>query len=340
MVVLREFRYFYFCTLLILIVACSKENEGDRATNVLIGVEHLQPNTLFDSDKIEVLADGFEWTEGPLWLPDQEKLIFSDIPRNRIFEWSGQSGKKEYLNQSGYTGNSERGGELGSNGLLLDNLGRLVLCQHGDRRIARMNVSLDDPGPIYTTIADQFNNKRLNSPNDATYDSQGNLYFTDPPYGLEYSMDDPSKELNYQGVFMLTSSDSLILLSKELTRPNGIALSPDERKLYVANSDPKHAIWMVYNLNASGTISRGKIFYDATQYVGKEGEKGLPDGMKISINGTIYATGPGGVWVFHPDGVVLAKIRTGQATSNVAFGPNEKSLFITADNYLMRVMLN
>ncbi len=326
-----------FAALLIL-HGCSQNVQTE---NILLNrVEHFEPNELFASDDLEILADGFDWTEGPLWLPEQGKLIFSDIPPNKVFEWSEKAGIEIYLYPSGYTGETPRTGEPGSNGLLLDDNGQLILCQHGDRRMARMLAPIETPASNFETIISEYKGKKLNSPNDAIFDSGGNLYFTDPPYGLEERMDDPLKEIDFQGVYLFTKSDSLILLTTELTRPNGIALSPDEKFLYVANSDPKQAIWMKYSLNQNGTISGGSIFYDATDRVGEEGEMGLPDGMKIDKNGNIFATGPGGIWVFNPEGKVISKIRTGQATSNVAFGQDNKSLFITADDYLMRAKLN
>ena len=287
--------------------------------------------------EVEILAEGFDWSEGPLWLADQNKLIFSDIPPNTIYSWSEAEGKQLYVKPSGYTGEAERGGEVGSNGLLLSPDGKLVLCQHGDRRVAEMNAPLDGPQPNYTTIVDNYQDKKLNSPNDATYSRSGDLYFTDPPYGLEGNVDDPLKELAFQGVYKLSQDGDLHLLTDKMTRPNGIALSPDESKLYVANSDPQKAIWMEYNLTDDGTIDEGKVFFDATAWVGKT--KGLPDGLKVHPDGTIFATGPGGVWIFNQDGKHLGTIQTGQATSNCALGNDDGYLYITADMYLMRVTL-
>lgn len=286
----------------------------------------------------EIIAGGFEWSEGPLWIPTENKLIFSDIPVNSIFEWSEKSGKKLYLSPSGYTGNQTRGGEAGSNGLLLSPEGKLILCQHGDRRIAEMEAPLNQPAPVFRTLTDKFEGKRFNSPNDAVYDSRGNLYFTDPPYGLEKNVDDPEKELDFQGVYKLGTDRKLVPLTKELSRPNGIGLSPDEKKLYVANSDPEKAIWMVYDINPDGTLGKGKVFHDATSLVNKE--PGLPDGLKVDKKGRLFATGPGGVWIFSPGGKVLGKIKTGQATANCAFNDDYSVLFITADMYIMRIKIN
>jgi gluconolactonase len=286
---------------------------------------------------VEILAEGFDWTEGPLWLEQENKLIFSDIPPNTIYSWSEQQGKQVYLIPSGYTGDVDRGGEVGSNGLLLDPEGKLVLCQHGDRRLAKMNASLGLPKPDYVTIVDNFQGKKLNSPNDAAFSDSGDLYFTDPPYGLEKNVDDPLKELDFQGVYKLDTQGELYLLTDRMTRPNGIALSVDQTKLYVANSDPEQAIWMEYNILEDGSIDQGRIFYDATSEVGKV--KGLPDGLKVHPSGTIFATGPGGVWIFSPEGKHLGTVSTGQATSNCALGNGNRYLYITADMYLMRVAL-
>ena len=289
--------------------------------------------------EVEVLAEGFDWTEGPLWLEQQNMLIFSDIPPNTIYSWKADWGAevKMYLKPSGYTGEAERGGEVGSNGLLLSPEGNLVLCQHGDRRVAKMSAPLDNPRPDYTTIIDNYQGKKLNSPNDATYSRSGDLYFTDPPYGLEQNINDPLKELDFQGVYKLDAEGQLHLLTDQMTRPNGIALSVDESKLYVANSDPEKAIWMEFNFMEDGSIDEGSVLYDATEWVGKT--KGLPDGLKVHPSGTIFATGPGGVWVFSQEGEHLGTIKTGQATSNCALGNNNQYLYITADMYLMRVAL-
>jgi gluconolactonase len=201
-----------------------------------------------------------------------------------------------------------------------------------------MNAPLSQPKAEFVTLADRWNGKRLNSPNDAVFDSKGNLYFTDPPYGLEKQTDDPAKEIPFQGVYCRRPDGTVELLLDSLSRPNGIALSPDEKTLYVANSDPAKAIWMAYEVQADGTLKNGRLFYDATSKVG-EVLPGLPDGLKVNKQGILFATGPGGVWIFSPDGVLLGQILTGQATSNCAFGDDGKALYLTADNYLMRVWL-
>jgi gluconolactonase len=286
---------------------------------------------------LEVIGEGFAWTEGPLWLEKENKLIFSDIPNNSIFEWTQKHGIKRWLKPSGYTSNKTRAGEPGSNGLLLSPEGKLVLCQHGDRRVARMESSLKNPKAVFKTLAGEYKGKRLNSPNDAVYHKNGDLYFTDPPYGLEKNMNDPAKELDFQGVYRLDTDGNITLLTKELSRPNGIGFSPDYKKLYVANSDPKKAIWMVYDVAEKGLLKNGKLFFDATNQV--KSFKGLPDGLKVHTNGWIFATGPGGVFVFSSKGKHLGTIFTGEATANCTFNSDYSALFITADHYLLRLKM-
>ena len=288
--------------------------------------------------KVEILGEGFGWSEGPLWLPTENKLIFSDIPSNSIFEWTEKGGIKLWLKPSGYSGSIQKSGMGGSNGLLLSPAGDLVLCQHGDRRMAKMNAKLSSPKAEFTTLADNYSGKKLSSPNDAVYDNKGNLYFTDPPWGLEKNFNDPAKELDFQGVFMIDKTGKITLLLKEPIAPNGIAFSPDFKKLYVANSDPAKAIWMVYDVDENGLLKNGKVFYDATDKAQKY--KGVPDGMKVHKNGWIFATGPGGVMIFTPKGEHLGTIFTGEATANCAFNSDYSALFITADHYLLRVKLN
>jgi len=286
----------------------------------------------------EILAEGFEWSEGPLWLPQQEKVIFSDIPNNSIFEWSEKDGLKLYLKPSGYTDTIPRGGETGSNGLLLDAEGRLVLCQHGDRRMARMKTSLDAPEARFETIAGAWDGMRFNSPNDAVYHSNGNLYITDPAYGMEFRYEDPRREMDFTGVFLTTPEGEVSLLTDQLTAPNGIGLSPDESRLYVANSGGSSgSIWMKYDVMEDGSIQNGQLFYDARP--ASESLRGAPDGLVVRDDGIIFATGPGGVWVLSPEGEHLGIILTGQATSNCTLDAKNRYLYMTADMYLMRIRL-
>lgn len=325
---------FIFTFLLILFEGFSQNYKKNAA--VIMNSPELSeiiPNNL----KVEILGNGFEWAEGPLWLASENKLIFSDIPQNSVFEWTEKGGIKLYLKPAGYTGTKERGGEPGSNGLLLNSQGELVLCQHGDRRMAKMNAKLSDPKPNFETIAAKYQGKKINSPNDAAYHKNGDLYFTDPPYGLEFRMDDPLKELDFQGVYKVDKTGTITLLTKELSRPNGIAFSLDYKKLYVANSDPENAIWMVYDVNEKGLLENGKVFFDVTDK--DTAVNGNPDGLKIHKNGWIFATGPGGVLIFTPEGKHLGSIYTGEKTANCAFNEDFSALFITADDYLLKVKL-
>jgi gluconolactonase len=291
---------------------------------------------------VERLAEGFDWSEGPVWFPDDGGyLLFSDVPQNVVFRWREGHAAEPYVKPSGYTGSKPRGGEPGSNGLLRDREGRLVLMQHGDRRVAQLNRDArGDTDKTFTTLADRYMGKRFNSPNDGAYKSNGDLYFTDPPYGLVKGVDDPARELDFQGVYRIGKDGTVTLLTKELSRPNGIAFSPDEKTLYVANSDPERAIWMAYPVKDDGTIGAGRVFFDATKWAGRPDKKGLPDGMKVDRDGNLFATGPGGVHVFAPDGSHLGTFAVGEASGNCAWGGDGSTLYIMADMYIGRVKLN
>jgi gluconolactonase len=280
--------------------------------------------------RLEVVASGFDWTEGPAWDKQGGYLLFSDIPRNTVMKWQEGVGVSVFLKASGYTGAAGYGREPGSNGLLIDPQGRLLSCEHGDRRVSIMTR---DGGK--RTLADNYMGKRLNSPNDLALHSSGAVYFTDPPYGLPKNWDDPRRELDFCGVYRLAADGKLALLNKDMTRPNGIAFSPDEKTLYVAQSDPARAIWMSFPVREDGGVGTGKVFADATSMVGKF--KGLPDGLKVDQGGNLWATGPGGVHIFAPDGKRLGRIETGEATSNCAWGDDGSTLYITTDMYVTRI---
>lgn len=297
-------------------------------------------DNIIDSDaEIELLAEGFEWSEGPLWIDDEGGyLIFSDVPQNIIYKWDANDGISGYLKPSGYTDTFPRTGEPGSNGLLLDRQGKLILCQHGDRRVARMKGELNNPNPSFYTLANEYNGRRLNSPNDAAFRNDGQLYFTDPPYGLEKGMKDEQKELDFQGVYRLDLDGKVSLITKKLTRPNGLAFNQDGRFLYVANSDYQSPIIMKYELDFEGDIISEQTFFDTNSLLG-EGVKGLPDGMKLHSSGVLFATGPGGILIIDPDGHHLGTISTGEAISNCAFDNDERYLYATSDIYLVRIPL-
>jgi gluconolactonase len=279
------------------------------------------------SAQIEKLSGGFTFTEGPLWRPSGT-LWFSDVVGNVVREWSPDGTIVELLRPGGYDGSSlPAGGFIGPNGMTAGPDGSVLLCQHGNRRIARIA-----PDMTLTTLVDNYRGKKLNAPNDLVYRSDGTLFFTDPPYGLPNQDDDPMKELPFNGVFKL-SEGKLDVIVDDLTRPNGIALSPDEKTLYVSNSDEKRRIWMRYGLAADGTASNGRVFFDAT--ADKEG--GLPDGMKVDVRGNIWATGPGAVLVFSPDGTHLGTIKPPEDPANCGWGDDGRSLYITAETGLYRL---
>lgn len=313
--------------------------ENTKPTDFKIEILDDEALKLIDPNaEIKVMASGFTWTEGPLWVDAGNFLLFSDIPNNKVYKLDANGDTSLYLHPAGYTGIIPREDRPGSNGLTLNPSGELVLLQHGDRRVAKMSAGLDAPKSDFVTLVDRYQGKRLNSPNDGVFDKTGNFYFTDPPYGLSSVEGDPAKELSFQGVYCLTPKGELLLLDS-LSRPNGITLSPDGTTLYVAVSDPQHAVWYQYDVQAPGQVNNKRLFYDVGHFAGKEGHQGMPDGMKVNKEGYMFATGPGGVWIFNQEAKPLARIYTGQLTSNCAFGHNEKQLFLTADDYILSVAL-
>jgi gluconolactonase len=313
--------------------------EGAEVVPTVGSIERLDPrfDQLVPRDAtIEVLAMGFDWSEGPVWMPasgDREScLLFSDVPRNRIHRWRPGKGVDVFLEPSGFSGTGGYDSEPGSNGLTLDREGRLVICEHGDRRVSRL-----EQGGGRKTLADSFAGKRLNSPNDVVVHSSGAIYFTDPPYGLPKQWNDPRRELDCCGVYRIGTGGDVSLLCRTMTRPNGIALSPDEKTLYVAQSDPSEPIVRAFAVQDDGTLDEGRIFFDAAPLA--KNRRGLPDGLKVDVRGNLFATGPGGVLVIAPDGTHLGTLLTGQATANCALGDDGASLFITADSLLCRVRL-
>ena len=297
-------------------------------------IERLDPR--FDAiippgAALEKLADGLAWSEGPVWDHTGSSLLFSDTPRNAVFRWTEGGGVTTYLRNSGYTGTAPFPGEApGSNGLTFDRDGRLVMCQQGDRRIGRQ----EHDGRI-TVLADRYDGKRFNSPNDLVFKSNGDLYFTDPTFGLPNTYWDKSRELLFQGVFRLTPDGTVTALLKDLAAPDGIAFSPDEHTLYVSNADLRIPIWMAYPVLADGTVGPGREFADARAWV--KADEGVPDGIKVDRNGNIFATGPAGIHVFAPDGTRLGLIHTGVQTGNLAWGGDGRTLYIAANHWLLRL---
>ena len=284
--------------------------------------------------KIEVLAGGFDWSEGPVWVPEKDNkfggfVLFSDIPPNKVVKWQEGVGTSTFLQPSGYTGATDYGREPGSNGLALDAKGRLVSCEHGDRRIS---VMTKDGGK--RTLADNWNGKRFNSPNDLAIHSSGTIYFTDPIYGLPDRANDKRRELDFCGVYRLDTSGEVTLEYKDISRPNGIGLSPDEKTLYVANSGGP--VWHSFPVKEDGSLGEPKPFFDSREH-SEHLRPGGGDGLKTDKEGNVWATGPGGVLVISPQGKLLGRISTGEAIANVGWGNDGSVLYLTSDMYLCRV---
>jgi gluconolactonase len=326
-------------------ISCSKSGEENsdtansntktapaarRASYITVLDPRFDP--LFPAEaKLEKIADGYSWVEGPVWNRAERFLLFSDIPANSVFRWQSGKGATLFMKPSGYTGKAPfEGREPGSNGLAFDSEGRLVLCEHGDRRVARV-----EKDGAKKTLADRFEGKRLNSPNDLAFKSNGDLYFTDPPFGLPKAFEDPRRELPFCGVYRLTSDGKLTLLTKDIKAPNGIAFSPDEKTLYVTDVDQARPAWMAFDVLEDGTIANGRVFFDATGFA--RIRRGAPDGLKVDNQGNLFASGPGGLYVFAADGTHLGFIETGVATSNCAWGDDGSSLYICAGRAIYRI---
>ena len=328
----------------VIIAACNndQENKEQKMSYKNLGtIERFDgalDNIISTNAKPEIIAEGFEWSEGPLWVEKHNMLLFSDVPMNTVYKWTQAKGKEVYLKPSGYTGNEPSlCKEPGSNGLVFDKNGNLVLCQHGNRQMARMDAPLDKPEAKFITLADKYNGKRFSSPNDAVYNSAGELFFTDPPYGLQTQNDsDAKKEISFNGVYKVKTNGEVTLLVDSITRPNGIALTPDEKKLIVACSDGAHPNWYVFDVNGD-SLANGRIFYSATEEA--KTMKGVPDGFKVDKKGNVFATGPGGVYIFNSEGKKLGHIKLDDATSNIALSPDEKTIYITNDMYVLRLKM-
>ena len=286
--------------------------------------------------KIEILAEGFGWAEGPVWIPELNGILFSDVPNNKAYLWTEKKGLSLFLYPSGMTNHAPNNKSAGSNGLGLDSDGNLILCQHGDRSISRLNSWFFEE-PKYDVLVDHFNGKWLNSPNDLVFDKQGSIYFTDPPYGLRNGDEDDLKELNFNGVYKWSAREEVKLVEKNMSIPNGIALSLDEKTAYVANSDPANDIIMAFDVLEDG-FSNGRIFFDCN--ILSQTREGLFDGLKMHSSGIIFATGPGGVLLLDSMGVHLGTIMPGKKTANCSFDKDEQYLYLTSTDVLARIKLN
>tara|TARA_B100002051_G_scaffold225904_1_gene221419 strand:- start:256 stop:1227 length:972 start_codon:yes stop_codon:yes gene_type:complete len=299
-------------------------------------VERLSPeidNLIEKSAKIEILADGFEWSEGPVWSSQLNSVLFSDVPENVIYSWNEDKGLGTFTRPIGYSGNVPNLKKAGTNGLTIDADGNLIICMHGDRKITRLeklNINRK------VTLVNSFDGNLLNSPNDLVYDSKGNLYFTDPPYGLLEGDNDKLKEIEFNGVYKVSPNGDIEVLVKNLTRPNGISISNDEKILYVANSDKNNPVIMQYDLSEEGA-KNPSIFFDGRELTKKD--IGLFDGLKVHPTGNVFATGPGGVLVIKENGDHIGTIRTEVRTANCAFDENFQYLYMTSDMFLTRIKL-
>ncbi len=335
---------FYISCSLLLLASCSirhntdtyEDTKFDRLSQQLsVEIYDSMAFKIIDPDtRFEILASGFHWSEGPLWVDELQALLFSDVPANKIYKWSKEDSLSIYLESAGHSGVENKDSGYGPNGLILDRENKLVLCQHGDRRIARMDADLISPQALFTSIADNYDGKQFNSPNDLIMDRAGQIYFTDPPYG---QAENKTGEIGINGVFRVNSDNKVILLIDSLTWPNGIALSLDQQTIFINQSDPENPVLYSYEITKDGSLENGSVLFDFDQLAKSAG--GLPDGLKIHKSGNLFATGPGGVHIISPDGKLLATLNTGKATANCAFDTDQRYLYTTTTDLLMRVKL-
>ncbi|MGH9905905.1 MAG: SMP-30/gluconolactonase/LRE family protein [Pyrinomonadaceae bacterium] len=330
-------KLFLFVSLLAAIVALSDWQFRSKAEPIttpmpaIVRIDSRLDQIVPPDAVLEKIADGFAWAEGPVWNRNGKYLLFSDVPNNRIIKWKAGEGISVFLQPSGYSRTEPFAGrEPGSNGLTFDKEGRLVFCQHGDRRISRL-----EKDGTRSTLVDNYQGKQLNSPNDLIFKSNGDVHFTDPPFGLPKGFDDPKKELPFQGVYRLSQGGKLTLLTTEVKAPNGIAFSPDEKKLYVADS--ARALWFVFEVRKDGTLSPGKVLFDGAAE--SKGRPGVADSLKVDAYGNIFAAAPGGLFILAPDGTLLGRFDLGTATGNCAWGEDGSTLFITSNTLVYRVRL-
>ena len=326
----------------LLLVSCTNKPKAkqNKAANTIaeqfnISIHDTAALSLIAPDaSFEILATGFKWSEGPLWVDSLQAVLFSDVPANKIYKWSPKDSLSIYLEYAGHTGEGNKDSNRGSNGLILDSKNNLLLCQHGDRRIARLDADLSDPKPQFVTLADTFDDKPFNSPNDLDVDHDGNIYFTDPPYGQPGTK---TAEIGFNGVFKVTPNGAVSMLIDSLIRPNGIALSLNQKMLYVNHSDKEKPFLYQYEIAADGSLVNGQVLFDFRPFTKQF--KGMPDGLKIHKSGNIFATGPGGVHIISPAGNHLATIETGKRSANCAFDSDQDHLYTTTTNMLLRIAL-
>jgi gluconolactonase len=309
-----------------------------KGQQIFGSVEFLDPRmeVFFDRDtKIEVLAKGFTWAEGPVWVSKLNGVVFTDVPNNKAYLWTEEDGLSLFLSPSGMTNHAPHSTDGGANGLTLDNEGNLILCQHGNRAISKLkNWGFDVPD--YEILVDHFEGKWLNSPNDLVINQANEIFFTDPPYGLKDQDQDAIKELDFNGVYKWSKNEGLVLLDKSLSRPNGIALSNDEKTMYIGNSNSKHSIIAAFDVE-NGLLKNKRIFFDGSLLA--QTRRGLFDGLKVHSSGVIFATGPGGVLVLDVSGTHLGTIMPGKSTANCVFDAEEGYLYLTSTDILARIKI-
>jgi len=336
--------FFYIAVSFLLFASCNTKDKANSAESInnnsfteqlkIEVLDSMALNSVDPNAPVEILAKGFYWSEGPLWVDELQSVLFSDVPANKIYQWNEKDSLSVYLESAGHTGEENKDSDKGPNGLILNQENELLLCQHGDRRIARLDADLKNPQPQFTTIADTYKGEKFNSPNDLTMDRAGTIYFTDPPYGRP---ENKTGEIGINGVFKVSPNKEVSLLVDSLTMPNGIGLSPDEQTLYINQSDPNNPVLYRYEIAESGVLENGKVIFDF-RALAKDAH-GLPDGLKVHQSGHIFATGPGGVHLISPEGKHLAVIKTGKATANCAFDTGQQYLYMTTTDLLMRVKL-
>ena len=311
------------------------KNNSNKYIGSIEVLDNKAYNFISSSSNVEVLASGFSWSEGPVWSSKLNGVIFTDVPENKAYLWTEKKGLNIFLNPSGKTGYPKNSAKGGANGLIINSKGELIVCQHGDRRLAKLKDWPSD-NPVFETVIDNYKGNTLNSPNDLAISKDGSIYFTDPPYGLPDQDLDSLKEINFNGVYKF-KDNKIKLLINNLTRPNGVALSNDENFLYVANSDKNIPIINVYEIS-NDTLVNEKIFFDGSNLA--KTKKGLFDGLKVHSSGTVFATGPGGVLIIDSNGKHLGTINPGSRVANCAFDEKEDFLYMTSDNNLTRIKLN
>ncbi|MGO4222853.1 SMP-30/gluconolactonase/LRE family protein [Lysobacter sp. TAF61] len=321
----------------LLATACTTAPPPTAATYATVGRIVVYDEALLKivapDARIERIAHGFTWAEGPLWIRDGQYLLFNDVPGNTMYRWSTRDGASVFLKPSGYGGTDLDGlREAGANGLEIEPQGTVLLADSGSRLIARL-----DPSTMRkTTLAASYRNKRFNSPNDVVRHSNGAVYFTDPPYGLKGINESPLKEQPVNGVYRIDRDGSVHLIDGSLRFPNGVALSPDERTLYVANSDEEHPVWVAYRLDAHGDVEDKRVLGDASDLIAA-GADGAPDGLCVSDDGHLFASAPGGLLVMDANGTRLGLIDTGARVSNCTFGDDGHTVYMTSHHSVVRV---